>query len=179
MERKGVVTMKGQPMTLVGPELRPGMKAPDFSCVDSNMAPVTLSDTKGMVRLIASVTSLDTPVCHMETIRFNQEAEKLPADRVSVMVVSMDLPFAQRRFCSMEGVKNVRCASDYRDASFGAAYGVLIKESRLLSRAVFIIDAGGVVRHVEYVKEVADHPDYAAAVKSVNNLIAGAARAAA
>ncbi len=170
MERKNAVTMNGQPMTLVGLELKVGQKAPKFECVDAGMGPVTLSDTMGKVWLIASVPSLDTPVCSMETHRFNEEAEKLPADKVSVMVVSMDLPFAQKRFCGMEGIKNVKAVSDHREASFGAAYGVLIKELRLLSRAIFVVDEKGMLRHVEYVREVSSHPDYDAAMKAVREL---------
>jgi len=171
MERKGIVTMKGNPVTLVGPEIKVGDKAPDFTSLDQNMQPVKFSDMAGKVRLIASVVSLDTPVCIMETDRFNREADKLSPEKTAVLVISMDLPFALGRFCSMEGIKNVRAISDYREASFGSAYGVLIKENRLLARAIFVVDGGGIVRHVEYVKEVSSHPDYDTALNVVRDLI--------
>jgi len=179
MERKDAVTMKGMPMSLLGPELRPGLNAPEFKVVDSDMKEVRLSDTKGKVRLIAAVPSLDTPVCHMEAVRFNQEAEKLPADKVAVLVVSMDLPFASKRFCGAEGVRNLKALSDHREASFGAAYGVLIKDLRLLSRAIFVIDGNDMLRYVEYVREVGDHPDYEAALNAVREVAGITARAAA
>jgi len=171
MERKDAVIAGGKPMTLVGPEIKAGDKAPDFTCLDAKMNPVRLSDTRGKIRLVASVPSLDTMVCSLETTRFNKEAEKLPADKVAVIVVSVDLPFAQDRFCSMEGIKNVKVLSDHRDTAMGQAYGVLIKETRLLSRAVFVVDESDVVRYVEYVGELGKHPDYDAALKAVNGLV--------
>ena len=170
MERKGIVTMKGSPVTLVGNEIKVGDNAPDFTVHDMSLGEVRLSDTAGRVRLIASVPSLDTTVCSLETARFNSEAEKLPTDRTAVMVISVDLPFAQKRFCSMEGIENVKVLSDHYDLSFGNAYGVVIKEFRLLARAIFVVDEKDVVRYVEYVKEIGEHPDYNAALKAVKQL---------
>jgi thiol peroxidase len=170
-ERKKAATFQGNPLTLSGPELKPGDKAPAFSCLDAELKPVCLGDYKGKTLLILSVPSLDTPVCSMETIRFNKEAEKLPSDKAAVLTVSMDLPFAQSRFCSAEGVKSVRTVSDHKDAIFGANYGTLIKELRLLSRAVFVVDPKGRITYVEYVKEVTDHPDYDAALAAVGKAV--------
>lgn len=171
MERKDAVIAGGKPMTLIGPELKAGDKAPDFTCLDAKLNPVKLSGTSGKIRLIATVPSLDTKVCSLETARFNKEAEELPADKVAVIVISVDLPFAQDRFCSMEGIKNVKVLSDYRDVAMGQSYGVLIKETRLLSRAVFVVDGGDVVRYVEYVPELGQHPDYDAALNAVRGLV--------
>ena len=171
MERTGIVTMKGSPLTLIGPEVKPGDKAPDFVCIDGNFNAHKLSDTNGLVRLIASVPSLDTPVCSLETERFNKEADRFPKDRVSVMVISMDLPFAQTRFCAMKGIENVKVYSDYLNSSFGSAWGTLIKENKLLARAVFVVDAKGEVRHAQYVGELTEHPDYDAALEAVKALL--------
>ena len=168
VERKGAVTLRGNPMTLVGPELKVGDKAPDFKLVGNDMKPVTLADTAGKVRIIASVPSLDTPVCDAETRRFNQEAAQLPG--VEILTVSMDLPMAQARWCGAAGVKNVRTLSDYRDRSFGPAYGVLIQEILLEARAVFVLDKDNTIRHAEYVKEVAEHPDYGAILEAAKKL---------
>lgn len=165
-ERIGAVTMRGNPVTLLGPRIEVGQDAPDFTVVDVNLAPRRLGDFKGNVLLIASVPSLDTGVCSAETRRFNQEAVGFGED-VRVLTISMDLPFAQKRWCGAEGVDRVITLSDHRDASFGLAYGVLIKELRLLARAVFVVDRGGRVTYVEYVPEVTEHPDYAAAVAAV------------
>ncbi|HEY8486452.1 MAG TPA: thiol peroxidase [Limnochordales bacterium] len=172
-ERTGEVTMRGNPVTLVGPRVEPGQKAPDFRVVDTDLKPRTLSDYAGQVLLIASVPSLDTGVCDAETRRFNQEAVQFGPD-VRVLTVSMDLPFAQRRWCGAAGVDRVVTLSDHREASFGTAYGVLIKELRLLARAVFVVDRGGVVRYVEYVPEVTQHPNYEAAIQAVRQASAGA-----
>jgi len=168
-ERKGAVTMRGNPLTLVGPELRAGEKAPDFKVVGNDLKPVTLADTAGKVRILISVPSLDTPVCDMETRRFNEEAGKMPG--VEVLTVSMDLPFAQKRWCGAAGVTNVRTLSDYQDHSFGPAYGVLIKELQLEARAVFVLDKDNSLRHVEYVKEVAEHPNYDSALAAAKKLL--------
>ena len=139
IERKNGTTLKGNPFTLIGPEIKVGQKAPDFTVLAGDLSPVTLASSKGKTRLIISVPSLDTPVCDSETRRFNEEAAKLSG--VETIVISVDLPFAQGRFCQTAGIKNVKCLSDHRDVSFGKAYGTLIKELRLLSRAVFIVDA--------------------------------------
>jgi thioredoxin-dependent peroxiredoxin len=167
-ERKGAVTLRGNPMTLVGPELKAGDKAPDFSVIGNDMKPVTLADTAGKVRLIASVPSLDTPVCDAETRRFNEETAKLPG--VEVLTISMDLPMAQKRWCGAAGVDKVRTLSDYRDRGFGPAYGVLISEIMLDARAVFVLDKDNTIRYVEYIKEVGDHPNYEAALAAVKQL---------
>ena len=158
-ERKNVVTFKGGPLTLIGPELKVGDKAPDFKLIDTGLKPVTLADSKGKARLISVVPSIDTPVCDLQTKRFNQEASKLPAN-VTVITVSMDLPFAQGRWCGLAGANKVQMLSDYQDHAFGQAYGVLIKELKLLSRAVFVIGPDDKVQYVEYVKEITTHPDY-------------------
>jgi thiol peroxidase len=169
MERPGAVTLKGNPMTLVGPELKPGDPAPDFTCVDNTLQPVGLAATAGKVRIFSVVPSLDTPVCDMQTKRFNDETANLPG--VEVYTISMDLPFAQRRWCTSFGVDNVKMLSDHRDASFGAAYGTLVKELRIQSRAIFVIDADGVIRYAEYVPEITNHPNYGAAVAAAKELI--------
>lgn len=164
-ERKGIITFKGNPMTLLGPEVKVGDKAPDFQVVDNALAPVTLADFKGKVKILSAVPSLDTPVCDAETRRFNQEAAKLPGDIV-VLTVSADLPFAQKRWCAAAGVDKVKTLSDYQDRSFATAYGVLIKELKLLSRSIFVVDAGDTVRYVQHVKEVTTEPDYAAVLEA-------------
>jgi thiol peroxidase len=162
IERKNGTTLKGKPLTLIGPEIKAGWKAPDFTALAGDLSSVTLADTRGKTRLFISVPSLDTPVCDAETRRFSEEAAKLPG--VETIVISVDLPFAQGRFCQTAGIKNVKCLSDHRDISFGQAYGTLIKELRLLSRAIFIIDPNDTVQYVEYVKDVSSHPNYEAAL---------------
>ena len=162
MERAGATTLKGNPLTLVGPELKAGDAAPDFSLVDNGLKPVTLKDTGTQVRIISVVPSLDTPVCDAQTKRFNEEAAKLPD--LSIITVSMDLPFAQKRWCNDFQVDKVKMLSDHKDGSFGANYGTLIKELRIESRAIFVVDRDNKVVHAEYVKEVADHPNYEAAL---------------
>ncbi|MBV8729937.1 MAG: thiol peroxidase [Acidobacteriia bacterium] len=173
MERPGATTMRGNPLTLIGPELKPGDNAPDFSVVDSNLKPVTLKDTGGQVRIISVVPSLDTPVCDAQTKRFNEEAAKLPG--VDILTVSMDLPFAQKRWCGAFGVDKVKMLSDHREGSFGANYGTLIKDMRIESRAIFVIDQNNTIRHAEYVKEVADFPNYEAALSAAKNALAARA----
>ncbi len=151
-------TLKGSPMTLAGPQLKPGDKAPDFTLVDNNLKPVTLKDTGNSVRIISVVPSLDTPVCDAQTKRFNEEAARLPG--VDIVTVSMDLPFAQKRWCGAFGVDKIKMLSDHKDGSFGASYGTLIQELRIESRAIFVLDKNNRVVHAEYVPEVADHPNY-------------------
>jgi thiol peroxidase len=165
-ERAGIITMKGNPLTLLGSELKVGDAAPDFEVLDNDLAPVSFASFKGKVCIVSSVPSLDTPVCDMETRRFNEEAGNLGSD-VRVLTISMDLPFAQKRWCGAAGVDKVTTLSDHRDASFGVAYGVLIKELRLLARAVFVIDDTGTIRHMELVKELTEEPDYEAVLKAV------------
>jgi thiol peroxidase len=169
-ERIGIVTLRGNPVTLVGDAVNVGEKAPDFVVTTNDLSIATFSELKGRVTVLASVPSLDTEVCSIEALRFNKEAASLGAG-VRILVVSMDLPFAQKRWCAAEGVKAVQMVSDHRDASFGLSYGVLIKELRLLARAVFVVDSGGVVRHAEVVNEVAHEPDYARALAVVRKLV--------
>ena len=163
--------MKGKPLTLVGPELKPGDPAPEFSTVDNGLKPVTLNDTGKTVRIFSVVPSLDTPVCDAQTKRFNEEAASLPG--VEIYTVSMDLPFAQKRWCGAFGVDKVKMLSDHKDGSFGANWGTLIKELRIESRAIFVLNKDNSVRYVEYVKEVADFPNYDAALAAARS--AGAA----
>ena len=165
IERKNGTTLKGNSFTLIGPEIKAGQKAPEFTALAGDLSPVTLASSKGKTRLICSVPSLDTPVCDAETRRFNEEATKLSA--VEVLIISVDLPFAQGRFCQVAGIKNIKCLSDHRDVSFGKAYGTLIKELRLLSRAIFIIGPDDTIQYVEYVKDVASHPNYDAALNAL------------
>jgi thiol peroxidase len=168
-ERTGLVTMKGKPVTLVGQAVKVGQKAPDFEVTANDLSPVKLSSFAGKVCIIASVPSLDTAVCDLETRKFNEKAAQLGGD-VVVLTISMDLPFAQKRWCGAAGIKNVQTLSDHRDASFGRAYGVLIKDLRLLARAVFVVDKKGVVRHLQIVPEIATEPDYDAVLKAVKEL---------
>jgi thioredoxin-dependent peroxiredoxin len=162
MERPGATTLRGNPLTLIGPELHAGDDAPDFQLVDNSLKTVTLKDTGSQVRIISVVPSLDTPVCDAQTKRFNEEAAKL--NGVEIFTVSMDLPFAQKRWCGAFGVDKVKMLSDHKEGSFGSHYGTLIKELRIESRAIFVLDPDNKIRHAEYVKEVADHPDYEAAL---------------
>jgi len=150
--------MRGNPLTLIGPELKTGDSAQDFKLVDNSLKNVSLADTGRNVRIISVVPSLDTPVCDAQTKRFNEEAAKLPG--VDILTVSMDLPFAQKRWCGAFGVDKVRMLSDHRDGSFGTNYGTLIKDLRIESRAIFVLDQKNTIRHAEYVKEVADFPNY-------------------
>lgn len=167
-ERTGVVTFKGSPLTLIGPEIRLGAQAPDFEVLGQDLSAVKSSDAKGKARIISAVPSVDTPVCDAQTRRFNEEAARLPG--VEIWTISMDLPFAQRRWCGAAGIDRVKVLSDHRDASFGQAFGCLVKELRLLTRAVFVIDAAGAVRHAEYVREVTTHPNYDAALAAARSL---------
>jgi thiol peroxidase len=167
MERPGATTLRGNPLTLIGPELKPGDPAPDFLLIDNNLKPVTLKDTGNHVRIISVVPSLDTPVCDAQTKKFNEEAANLPG--VDIITVSMDLPFAQKRWCGAFGVDKVKMLSDHRDASFGSNYGTLIKELRIESRAIFVLDSENKIRHAEYVKEVSDFPNYEAALAAARS----------
>ncbi|MFC5558302.1 thiol peroxidase [Ureibacillus thermophilus] len=164
------VTFKNKPVTLLGNEVKVGDKAPDFTVLANDLSPVTLKDSEGKIRLFATVPSLDTGVCDAETRRFNEEASKLGED-VVVYTVSVDLPFAQKRWCGAAGIDRVITVSDHKDLSFGKAYGVVIEELRLLARAVFVVDREGVVRYVEYVSETTNHPNYEAAIAAVKELL--------
>lgn len=165
-ERAGVITFQGNPLTLIGPELKAGDQAPDFQVVGGDLKPVSLQAFEGKTKLISVVPSLDTPVCDQQTRKFNEEASKLP-DNVVVLTISVDLPFAQGRFCSTAGLTKVTTLSDYKDVSFGQAYGALIKELRLLTRAIFVIGADNKISYVEYVKEITNHPNYEAALEAL------------
>lgn len=169
-ERTGIITFKGNPFTLLGPELKVGDKAPEFRVVDNSLAPVTLAGYSGKIKVVSAVPSLDTPVCDTETRRFNQEAAEFSAD-VVVLTISLDLPFAQKRWCGAAGIDRVTTLSDYQDRSFALAYGVLIKELKLLSRAIFIIDADDIIRYIQIVPEVTTEPDYAAVTGAVKSLL--------
>jgi len=164
------VTMKGTPLTLEGNLVKPGDPAPEFQALDNDLQPVSLSAYRGKVVVLASVPSLDTPVCDMETRRFNEEAGTL-SDEVVVLTISMDLPFAQKRWCGAAGVDRVTTLSDHRDASFANAYGVLIQELRLLARAVFVLDREGVVQYVQVVQEIGEEPDYEAVLDAVKKVV--------
>ncbi len=158
------VTFQQEPVTLLGTEMKAGDQAPDFTVLSNDLKEVSLDDYKGKVKLISTVPSLDTGVCSQETKRFNEEADKL--DNVQVLTVSLDLPFAQTRWCAANGIKHLDTLSDHRDASLGENYGVLIKELRLLTRAIFVVDSEDKITYVEYVKEVTDHPDYEKALEA-------------
>jgi thiol peroxidase len=168
-EHTGIVTFLGNPLTLLGPQVEKGDTAPDATLLDNDMNPVKLSSYRGKTCIISSVPSLDTPVCDMETRRFNTEAAKIGAGTV-ILTVSMDLPFAQKRWCGAAGVDKVITLSDHRNAEFGTAYGVLIKELRLLARTIFIVDPQGKIRYVQQVKEVSQEPDYEAVLNALSSL---------
>ena len=168
-ERAGKITMKGNPLTLMGQELKVGDMAPDVVLANNDLAPVSLSSYQGKVCIISSVPSLDTPVCDMETRRFNEEAGAL-GDDVAIITVSMDLPFAQKRWCGAAGVDKVITLSDYGDMSFGNAYGVLIKELKLLARAVFVLDRQGIIQYIQLVNEVTEEPNYQEILDAVGKL---------
>ncbi len=168
-ERKGIITMRGNPLTLVGNEVKVGDASPDFVVLDNNLSPVKFSSFRGKTCILSSVPSLDTPVCDMETRKFNEEAGRLGGD-VVILTMSMDLPFAQKRWCAAAGVTKVQTLSDHREASFGMAYGVLIKELRLLARAVFLVDRKGTVQYIQLVKEVTNEPDYTVVLNALKKL---------
>ena len=169
-KKTGVITFKGNPMTLLGPELKIGASAPEFKVVDNGLQPVTLADSQGKVRVITVVPSLDTPVCDTMTRKFNEEAAKLP-ENVVVYTISLDLPFAQKRWCGNAGIEKVKTLSDYQERSFGLNYGLLIDELKLLARAVLVIDQKGTIAYQEIVKEVTAEPDYTAALAAARALL--------
>jgi len=168
-ERAGIVTMRGNPLTLIGNELKVGEMAPEFTALDNNLSPVQFSSFRGKICILSSVPSLDTPVCDMETRKFNEEASRLGPD-VMILTISMDLPFAQKRWCAASGVDKVQTLSDHRDTSFGTSYGVLIKELRLLARAVFLVDRKGTLQYIQIVKEMTSEPDYEAILNALKKL---------
>ncbi|SDI60834.1 thiol peroxidase [Natribacillus halophilus] len=165
-ERENAVTMKGNPVTLIGSEIRSGDQAPNFTVLMTDQSEHTLSDTKGKIRLITTVPSLDTPTCDQETRRFNEEASAFGSE-VEVLTISADLPFAQKRWCGAKDIDRVLTLSDHREMSFGKAYGTCIKEKRLECRAVFVVNADDIVTYAEYVPEMTHYPDYDAALKAV------------
>jgi thiol peroxidase len=176
IERPGATTLRSNPMTLIGPELKVGDTAPDFDVVDGSLQSTTLGQTGNGVRIFSVVPSLDTPVCDAQTKRFEDEAQKL--SDIKIYTVSMDLPFAQKRWCGSFGVSHVVMLSDHRTGSFGENYGTLIKELRIESRAIFVVNANNKIVYVEYVKEVGDHPNYEAALAAARAAIGSAKGAA-
>ena len=169
-ERKGIITVKGNPVTLVGEEIKVGQKALSFKIIDQNMKEVSSDIYKNKIKVIAAVPSLDTPVCDTEIKRFNDEAAEVSND-VVIIFVSMDLPFAQKRFCQENNINKVKTFSDHRTADFAVKYGVLIKEMRLLARAIFIVDRNQTVQYVEYVKELSSPPNYEAALSALKKVV--------
>ncbi len=169
-ERTGVVTVSGNPMTLLGDEIKVGEKAPGFEAVGNDMQPFTFSELAGKVVIISAVTSLDTSVCDVETRRFNTEAGKL-GEGIAILTISMDLPFAQKRWCGAAGVDQVQVVSDYKTAEFGEKYGVLMKELRLLARSLFVVDRDGIVQYIQIVDEVSHEPDYDAVLAAARELL--------
>jgi len=170
MEYTGKVTLKGAPLTLIGEEIKVGQRAPDFRVITSDLKEIGLGEFKDKVKLISTVPSLDTPICDLEIKRFNDEAAKVHKD-VVIIFISMDLPFAQKRFCQAYDIKKVKTFSDHKEGDFGSKYGVLIKELRLLSRAIFVIDKENIVKYVEYVGELSSHPDYERALNALKTAI--------
>lgn len=170
MERKNIVTMAGSPVTLMGNPVKAGDMAPDFKVLTAGMKEMSLKDFSGKTLIISVTPSLDTPVCDLQATRFNQEAGSLPGD-VALLNISVDLPFALARFCAAKGIDKVMTLSDHRDVSFGNAYGILMKETRLLARAIFIIDKSCMVRYVEIVDDVTKHPDYDRALAEMKKLL--------
>ena len=168
-DAKNTIKFQGNPLILVGSQPGVGEPAPDFEVITNDMSPVKISEQQGKVLVICSVPSLDTPVCDTEVRKFNKQATSF-GDDVAVLVISMDLPFAQMRWCGAAGVKNVQTLSDHKKADFGNAYGVLIKDLRLLARAVFVVDKKGVIRYIEIVDELTNEPDYEAALKAVREI---------
>jgi len=168
-KRKDLVTMKGNPVTLVGKEIKVGDKAPDFTVLTTDLSPYTLKDAGNNVKIISVVPSLDTGVCELQTINFNESAAEL--EDVLILTISVDLPFAQKRFCGAKGIDKVITLSDHKDLSFGLNYGFVMEELRLLSRGIVVVDRDNIVRYVEYVKEVGTHPDYDKAIEEAKKLI--------
>ena len=171
-ERTDVITFQGNPLTLLGDTIEVGQKAPDFEVVANDLTPVKLSDYAGKTVVISVVPSLDTPVCDTQTRTFNEKAADL-GDDVVILTLSVDLPFAQSRWCGAAGVDRVQTLSDYKDLAFGTAYGLVIKELRLLTRAVLVVDKTGTVQYIQIVGEVTEEPDYEAVLSKIKDLIAG------
>lgn len=172
MGRSGAVTFKGAPLTLAGQEVKVGSPAPDFKLhyFEGGLKELKLADLKGKPTIISVVPSLDTPVCQVQTKTFNTQLGEL-GDKINALTVSLDLPFAQNRFCGAEGIKNMRSASDYQDRNFGNSYGTLIEELKILSRAVFVLDKEGKVLYAQYVPEVASEPAYEPALAALKSAL--------
>jgi len=168
-KRTGLVTMGGEPVTLLGKEIKVGDPAPEFTALTGDLKPYSLKDAGYKVKIISVVPSLDTGVCEMQTIRFNEAASDI--GDVVILTISVDLPFAQKRFCSAKGIDKVITLSDHKDLSFGLNYGFVIEEFRLLSRGIVVLDRDNIVRHVEYVKEVREHPDYDKAIEAAKRIL--------
>jgi thiol peroxidase len=167
---KRTVNLAGNPVELIGNFLEVGQTAPEFQAVDTNMQPFVFSGKRNRISIISAVGSLDTGVCDVETRRFNKEAANL-GDQVEVLTISMDLPFAQKRWCAAAGIDRVTVVSDYKDASFGLKYGVLVEQSRLLARAVFVVDREGIIHYIQLVPEITQEPDYDAVITAVKQLL--------
>lgn len=170
MSEKQTVTMGGKPLELSESMVKVGDRAPDFTALDNDLGEFKLSSTRGKVRILSTVTSLDTSICDIETRRFNEEAAKL-GEQVQILTISMDLPFAQKRWCAAAGIEQVKTLSDHKDAAFGLAYGMLIPSIRLLARAIFVVDGDDVIRYIQVVPEIAQEPDYEAVLLAVKELI--------
>ncbi len=168
-KRTGIITFGGNPLTLVGSEIKIGDIAPNFTVLATDLSPVTLNDSNGLVRVISVVPSIDTPVCDMQTRWFNQDAAQL--DGVAILTISVDLPFALKRYCGANEINNIKAVSDHRELDFGLKYGFVIEELRLLSRGVIVVDRSGIVRYVQYVPEVTVQPDYEQAMKAVKECL--------
>lgn len=168
-KRKNLITMGGEPMTLIGKEIKIGDKAPDFTALKTDLTPYSLKDAEDKIKIISVVPSLDTGVCELQTIRFNEMASEL--GDIVILTISVDLPFAQSRFCGAKGIDKVITLSDHRDLDFGMKYGFVLEELRLLSRGIVILDRDNTVKYVEYVKEVTNHPDYDRALEEVKKLL--------
>lgn len=170
MERENAITVKGNGVTLLGPELKAGDKAPDFTLVDKGLAEVSLGDFAGRVKILSVTPSLDTPVCDAQARRFNEEAAKL-GDDVAVINISMDLPFAIARFCTTAGIENVETLSDHREGAFGTSYGVLIKKLKIHARSIFVLDKENNIVYLEIVPELTDNPNFEAALEAARALL--------
>jgi len=169
-ERTGLVTVHGKPLTLLGNELKTGDKLPAFTVVDNDLNEVLSQNLPGKIKIFSVVPSLDTPVCDLQTQRFEAEAAGIPGD-VGIYTISMDLPFAQKRYCGAHAITKIKTLSDHKYASFGTAFGVLIKETRLLARSIFIINSSGSISYVEIVKELSEHPDYTKALQELKKIV--------
>lgn len=168
-KRTNVIKFAGNAMTLIGTEIKIGDIAPDFTALSPDLSPLSLSSTKGQVRVISVVPSIDTPVCDMQTRWFNEEAAKI--EGLTVLSISVDLPFAIKKYCATKGIENIKTLSDHKDLDFGLKYGFVIEELRLLARGTVVIDRDDIVRHVEYVSNVSDHPNYDTAMTVVKEYL--------